>query len=103
MPNVSVRELKNRLAHYLRLSEQGQRITVTRRGKPVAVISPTVNNGKQQPTTETQEERVRRKTLALVEKGVVSWSGEKPKLPTKRIKLRGKGPTVSEMILEDRR
>lgn len=101
MPEVSVRELKNRLAHYLRLSEKGERITVTRRGKPVAVLSPPIGNGQQQ-TVESDRERLDRKLWALVDKGVISWSGGKPKLPKKRVKLRGKGPTVSEMVLEDR-
>ena len=102
MPSVSVRELKNRLAHYLRLSEQGERITVTRRGKPVAVLSPAVGN-RETPVAESDKERIERKIWALVDKGVVSWSGGKPKIPKKRVKLRGEGPTMSEMILEDRR
>lgn len=104
MTTVSVRELKNRLAHYLRLSEKGERITVTRRGKPIAVIAPTASrNGSGEPAGETERERLERKLWALVDKGVISWSGGKPVFPKKRVKLRGKGPTISEMILEDRR
>src|SRR3990172_9240416 len=40
MTTVSVRELKNRLSEHLRRLEEGETITVTRRGKPVAVMIP---------------------------------------------------------------
>ena len=92
MTEVSVRELKNRLTHYLRRLEQGEQFTVTRRGKPVAIISPI-----------SDEERVRRKLLELAARGVIHWSGGKPKIPERRVKLIGEGPTISEMVLEDRR
>ncbi|RTH21386.1 type II toxin-antitoxin system Phd/YefM family antitoxin [Thermus scotoductus] len=32
---VSIRELKNRLSHYLRLAKAGQTVEITERGKPV--------------------------------------------------------------------
>ncbi len=38
--DVAVRELKARLSAYLRRAAAGERITVTDRGKPVAVIGP---------------------------------------------------------------
>ena len=38
MHAVGVRELKDRLAHYLRLVKRGDRVIVTDRGKPVAVL-----------------------------------------------------------------
>jgi prevent-host-death family protein len=37
---VSVRELKNQTTRILRRIEAGERVTVTRRGKPVAVMEP---------------------------------------------------------------
>jgi prevent-host-death family protein len=37
---VSVRELKNRLSHYLRLIQQGQSIVVTSRHAPLAKLIP---------------------------------------------------------------
>lgn len=101
MPNVSVRELKNRLAYYLRLSEKGVRITVTRRGRPVALLSPADANG-ESPRAETDEQRIQRKLEALVEKGVLLRVGKKPLGLPKPIKLRGEGPSVSEMVLQDR-
>lgn len=39
---VSVRELKARLSHYLARVQKGERIVVTSRGKKVAVLNPSV-------------------------------------------------------------
>ncbi len=38
MPTVSVRVLKDELSEYLRRAEAGERVTVTRDGKPVAAL-----------------------------------------------------------------
>src|SRR5690242_88204 len=38
--DVSVRELKARLSHYLKLAAYGERVTVTSRGRPVARLLP---------------------------------------------------------------
>ena len=37
---VGVRELRQNLSRYLRLVERGERLEVTERGKPVAVLGP---------------------------------------------------------------
>ena len=39
MTTVAVRELKNRLSEYLRKVKAGERVVITERGRPVAVIS----------------------------------------------------------------
>jgi len=65
---------------------------VTRRGKPVAVMMP----------VESPEDRISPGLRKLIAEGVVEWSGGKPRGMDKPIKLRGKGPTMSEMVLEDR-
>jgi prevent-host-death family protein len=39
MITVGIREIKNRLSEYLRMAKAGERIIVTERGKPVAVIT----------------------------------------------------------------
>ena len=96
MVTVSVRELKNKLSEHLRRLEHGESITVTRRGKPVGVLSPI-------PADETPEERLQRKLRDLAARGIISRIPTgKPKGLPKPIKLIGEGPTVSEMILEDR-
>lgn len=38
MSTVGIKELKNRLTHYLRLTQKGEEVIVTDRGQPVAVI-----------------------------------------------------------------
>lgn len=38
--DVGIRELKARLSHYVRAAHEGQRIVVTDRGIPVAVLAP---------------------------------------------------------------
>jgi prevent-host-death family protein len=37
---VNIRELKNRLSHYLRLTKAGQTVEITERGKPIGRIVP---------------------------------------------------------------
>jgi prevent-host-death family protein len=37
---VSLREINQRLTRYVKAAEAGERIVITRRGKPVAVLSP---------------------------------------------------------------
>jgi prevent-host-death family protein len=93
MGEVSVREFKNRLSEHLRRLENGETITVTRRGRPVAIVMP----------VEPQGDRLTARLRELVARGVIQWSGGKPKGLNPPIKLRGEGPTASEMVLEDRR
>jgi prevent-host-death family protein len=92
MPQVSIRELRNKLTSYLHRVEEGEQVTVTRRGKPVAVVTPVA--GQDELTGKLQE---------LAAKGMIRWSGRKPKVHGRRVKLHGEGPGISEMLLEDRR
>lgn len=96
MTTVSVREMRARLSQLLRRLERGESVTVTRRGKPVAVLSPI-------PERETEEQRRRRKLQELAARGVISRIPEgKPRGLPRPVKLIGEGPTMSEMVLEDR-
>jgi len=92
MATVSVRELKNRLSEHLRRLESGETITVTRRGKPVAVISPVAS----------PEDRISPGLRKLIAEGVVEWSGGKPEGLSPGVKLRGTGPTAAEIVIEAR-
>jgi prevent-host-death family protein len=38
MGTVGVKELKNRLTHYLRRAKDGEEVVVTERGRPIALI-----------------------------------------------------------------
>ena len=40
MSTVGVKELKDRLTHYPRQTTRGEKVVVTQRGKPIAVIQP---------------------------------------------------------------
>lgn len=89
MVSVGVRELKTRLSEFLRRVADGERITVTDRGRPVAVIAP--------PTETGPDEGV----MQMVREGLASWGGGKPVGSRRPVKIRGK--PISETVLEDRR
>ncbi len=92
MIEVSIRDLKSPLSEHLRRVGRGESITITRRGKPVGVITP----------AEPADDDTTRKMRELVARGVISWSGQRPLIPKKRIRLIGEGPTMSEMVIADR-
>lgn len=89
MTTVGVRELKNRLSEFLRRVANGERITVTDRGRPVAALS---------PPGESPDAAFARQ---LVREGLASWSGGKPTGTARRIRLRGK--FISQSVIEERR
>ncbi len=83
---VGIRELRADLSRWIRRVEDGEVVTVTDRGRPVATITPT--NGK------------RSRLDALIAAGLVlpatrPWVGPLPPL------LEGAGP-LSDYVLEDR-
>ena len=89
MKTVGIRELKENLSRYLRSVKAGERILITERRTEVAIIIPC--------QTVRQEEDL----LALVQRGLVSWKGGRPRGMTPRAVSRvGK---VSTALLEDRR
>ena len=92
MVEVSIRDLKSHLSEHLRRVGRGDSITITRRGKPVGMIVP----------SGPPDDGATRKMRELRARGVIQWSGEKPLIPAERVKLIGDGPTMSEMVLEDR-
>ncbi len=89
MPNVGIRELKNKLSEYLDQVEHGKRITITKRGKVVAVISPPV------------EYEASKDLSDLVKEESATWSGGKPQGSVKRPKVKGK--SIADTVVEDRR
>ena len=91
MIEVNVRERKSRLSHYLRKLDEGEQIIITRRGKTVGTIIPA-----------PQEDRFRARMAELQAKGIITWSGRKATFPKKGVKMQGEGPTMTEMIIEDR-
>lgn len=89
---VGVRELKNRLTHYLRRTKQGEEVVVTERGKPIAVIQPIQSAQK----LESLEARLA-KLAAL---GIVTLPTRPPRKRVRRVRV--SGPPVSKTILEER-
>lgn len=87
MVRVGIRELKSKLSYYLAQVKQGEQVEITERGVPIAVIMPSGH-------------REREAMQELVRRGVVTWSGGKPKGLSPRVVLEGK--PLSEIILEDR-
>jgi prevent-host-death family protein len=88
---ISVRELKNRLSEHLRAVKSGRSIVVTSHSKPVARLSPVPSES----ATGIQR---------LLEEGLVTWNGKKPRGAGRRqpVKLKGSGKTIAEMVLADR-
>lgn len=85
---VGIRELKNGTSALIERVENGEVVTVTRHGKPVARLIPAG-----MPPGMAQ----------LVAEGRVQWSGRKAQVPKTRVKLRGKGKTAAEYVSEGRR
>jgi prevent-host-death family protein len=86
--SVSIRELKSRLSHYLRLTKAGDSVVITERGTPIGRIV---------PTSASVEERI----AAMVQAGLVAWSGKKLGPMTPIAKARDKR-TVADLLVEDR-
>jgi prevent-host-death family protein len=85
---VSIRELKSRLSHYLRLTRRGVSVVITDRGVPIGRIVPVGQD-------------LGQRVAAMCEAGQAQWSGRKlpPRKPV--AKVRGKG-TVAQLVVEDR-
>ncbi|MGH2372235.1 MAG: type II toxin-antitoxin system Phd/YefM family antitoxin [bacterium] len=89
MGTVGVRELKTRLSYYLRRARQGERIVVTTRARPVAVLGP--------PATRPELARVER----LLGMGLARWDGGKPRGSGRPARIKGR--TVADAVIEERR
>ena len=88
---VDVKELKNRLTHYLRRTQKGEEIVVTDRGRPIALLQQ-IEAGK----PGTREARLAQ--LAALGK-IIPPTG----VPSKRLKpLAYRGPSVGRAVIEDR-
>jgi len=89
MKTVGVKDVKNRLSHYLREVKKGGKIIVTERNQAIAAIIPVGRSG--------EDTRL----MAFVREGFASWRGGKPEGSARPAVVKGK--TVSDIVLEDRR
>lgn len=88
LTRVSIRELKNRLSYYLRLTKAGHTVEITERGKPVGRIV---------PLSPQLEERLE----AMAKLGLLSRG--KGKLPPRKPVARARGTkNVAELLVEER-
>ena len=85
---VSIRELKSRLSHYLRLTRKGESVVITDRGLPIGRIV---------PIGQDLDQRL----AAMCETGHAQWSGRKLRSRAPVAKVRGRG-SVAALVVEDR-
>jgi prevent-host-death family protein len=91
---VGIRELKNKLTYYLKLTQEGDEIIVTDRASPVAIIQ-SIDRVKNKVGVE---ERL----ASLAKRGMLRLPLRRGKLPPfKSVKVTGK--PASEIIIEERR
>jgi prevent-host-death family protein len=85
---VSVRELKARLSHFLKLARGGESVVITDRGVPV---------GRLVPIEQDLDERI----AALRAARQLQWSGRRlvARKPAVRIPA---GKSVAQLVIEDR-
>ena len=91
---VGIKELKNRLTYYLKLTQKGDRIVVTDRGAPVAVL----HSLDQIEDSAGMEERL----ASLGKKGMLRLPTRRQRLPAFEA-IPAAGKSASEIIIEDRR
>ena len=89
MSSIGVRELKAQLSQQLKRVQRGARLTITDRGKPIAVLSP----------VEPQANAAW--GWRMVAAGKAGWSGGKPR--GLQPPVQGRGTPTSRLIIEDRR
>jgi len=86
---VGVRERRAHLSECLRRVQTGAQLTVTDRGRAIAMLVPVQRIASQEWA------------LAMVARGRARWSGGKPLGLPRRIPSRGR--PASRMVIEDRR
>ncbi len=84
---VGIRELKNHLSEHLRRVQRGRELLITDRGKVVARLVPAP-----QPPAWLQR---------MIAEGKVTWGGGKPGF-ARGVRLKGKGPTAAEIVIQQR-
>jgi len=89
MERIGIRELRNRLSYFVDRVRKGEQITVTDRGRAVAVIVP------------TQDGEIVTRLMVLVRDGFASWKGGKPSGSRRPVQAGGR--PVSDIVLEARR
>ncbi len=90
---AGVRELKNRLTHYLKLVQAGERVIVTDRNRPIALLRPLDDESEERSLEERVAALARTGAVRLAEPGN-RLDGWKPVPAT--------GTPASRIIADDR-
>lgn len=93
MASVGVKELKNRLTHYLRRAKLGEELVVTERGKAIALLQPIGAAG----PIKSREAKLAR----LAARGFLTLPQQPPLAKVRRTRIAG--TRLSRTILEERR
>jgi prevent-host-death family protein len=96
--DASVRELKARLSHYLKLVAHGEQVTVTSRGRPIARLMPAAPEA---ANKEPGPAEIKRRLAAIP--GIILGEPGKIKGSKHPIRIRKGQKILSEIVLEDRR
>jgi prevent-host-death family protein len=91
---VGIKELKNKLTHYLRLTKKGDQIVVTERGAPIAIL----HSLDHIEVSAGLEERL----ASLAKGGNLRLPIKKGKLPNYEA-VSATGKLASKIIIEERR
>lgn len=94
MHAIGIRELKNRLTRYLALVREGERIVVTDRGKPVAILGPAEGYDGRKPSRA-------HRLAALARRGLITLPQGSADLRTPPVTIRGE--PISRTLIRDRR
>jgi prevent-host-death family protein len=86
--SVSIRELKSRLSHYLRLAKAGESVEITNRGTPVGRIVPAVLP-------------VEGRIEVMARSGLLRWNKRKLKRRAPGARVKGKR-TVADLLVDER-
>ena len=93
MSSVGIKDLKNRLSHYIRMAKKGEELVVTDRGKPVVII--------QHLHSANNVVSLDARLVRLAAQGSATLPTLQPLKNIRPAKLRGK--PLSRIILEERR
>ena len=94
MHAIGVRELKDRLTRYLALIREGERVVVTDRGRPVAVLGPIEGR-------DGRKLSKAHRAAVLARRGLIALPHGAPDLRTRPVAI--KGEPISRTLMRDRR
>ena len=92
MSTVGVRELKNRLTHYLAQAKKGEEVIITERNKPIALL--------QRIGLVVEPASAEARLAKMAADGEIELPAGKPLKGIRRVRVKGK--PISQTIIEDR-